>query len=139
MAEVRASVPKPLLLAMVPSDGAYREPVSGKWFIFGVFEVIHLSAFPSEMPMLTTYVALTACRGHLAIRLRLVGVDEDLDPLSTLEFEVEFNDPRETQEIIFRMARVNFPSAGEYRLQLFVADELLVERRIIAVQKPKGP
>ena len=53
-----------------------------------------------------------------------------------MELSQEFTDPLAVVELLTYLEDISFPSAGEYRVQLHVDGELLIERRIeiIAVE-----
>ena len=87
---------------------------------------------------------MTNGHGKTRIRLTLVGPDESQPPLFSREGMIEFVDPRMVAELNFGLANISFPKPGEYRLQLFGNDELLMERRLYvlamgAKSPPQGP
>ena len=54
---------------------------------------------------------------------------------------INFLDPTEEVEIVFRLIDLVFPEPGDYRLQLLGADQLLQERRflVIPLENPDNP
>jgi hypothetical protein len=120
----------PLVLAMILADTVLLDVATGKNTIQGMYEVLHAPAFPFTQPAIVVYVALTEGHGDTAVQLRLVDVDELHEPLFELETIVNFADPFQVREIVFTHPRVVFPGPGEYRFQLFGAQEPLLERRL---------
>ncbi len=85
---------EPMALAMVICDSLHRDPATGKYTLLRLFSVIGASSFPVTHPQLALYVALTDGRGTVPIKIRLIDVDEELEPLFEAESEMAFDDPR---------------------------------------------
>ena len=128
----------PYPLAMVVCDAIWRDPGTGKSFILGCFESISATEFPCTHPLIAVYVALTDGRGSTPIKLRLVDVEAEEEPLVEMELDVEFQDPRMVAELTLHMKDVAFPKPGEYRFQLSSGTAPLLERRIIVKKIEKG-
>lgn len=130
----------PLTLALVICDGCWRDPYTGKYTLIGTFSTITGEAFPLTHPILTVYIALTDGLGRVPIRLQLVDVNEEEEPLFVQEGQLEFPDPRVVCELVFVAEGLQFPHPGEYRLQLFAHQEFLLERRILVLgTQPVAP
>lgn len=132
-----AGIPPPFALAMVVCDGVWNDPATGKKFILGTFSSLGSRSFPAVHPMLSLYITLTNGRGKVPFRVQIVDVDEERPPINEARGEIEFPDPRSIVELVLMMMGVNFPSAGEYRIQLFVSDEFVMERRLLLVHIPE--
>lgn len=124
----------PYALAMVVCDFVWRDPATGKFTILGTFSTLAALIFPCVQPLMSVFVAITDGRGKTPVKLRLVDADESVPPLFEGMFEVEWSDPRMIMEIAFGVQGVAFPSAGEYRFQLFSGSEPLMERRIVVLE-----
>lgn len=130
------ALPPPYPLAMMICDGIWRDPSTGKRFLMGCFSVIQAPEFPCVHPVLWVHVSVTEGRGKVPIRLRLVyAADDELVWESPTE-EYEFPDPRTVAEFDFGLGSLTFPRPGEYRFQFFVADQFIMERRLIAHRAP---
>ena len=125
--------PPPLCLALVMADAMHRDPGTGKLYILGTFSTIFASSFPSTHPLMTVYAVLTDGRGKIPIRLVIVPVEDDTDPLADAKGELEFSDPRMVVEVSLGLPGVTFPCPGEYRVQLLAGEELLMERRLMVI------
>jgi len=119
MAEDKIERPVPDVLAMVLSDGILRDVLSGKHYIQGTYSAIIAPEFPWRHGPVAVYVAITRVRGKIPLKLRLVDVDEEHDPLFEITLELDSPDPLLVGEAIFGHPAVVFPAPGEYRLQLF--------------------
>jgi len=124
----------PYAIAMVVCDFIWRDPGTGKFTILGTFSNIGAVTFPCIHPVMAVFVAVTDGRGKTPIKLRLIDVDEENDPLFEGEMDVEWPDPRMIAEMAFVVQGVAFPAPGEYRFQLFAASDLLMERRILVLE-----
>jgi hypothetical protein len=129
----------PYPLAMVICDWIWRDPYNGKATLLGTFSAIFGVDFPLIHPILSVYVSLTDGRGIVPLRLELIDADEQREAIFSLTQDIEFPDPRMIAEIGFVAANIQFPEPGEYRLQLFAANEFVIERRILVSMAPTQP
>ncbi len=134
MASTKSKHHPPYTLALIICDQIYADPSTGKMTILGTFTTIGARRFPAVHPSMAVYLAVTDGRGKCPIRVRLIDVDEEREPIFTLDGEVEFKDPRGVVEMPFQTPPLTFPEPGEYRLQLFCGDEPLMERRMVLFQ-----
>jgi hypothetical protein len=128
----------PYPLAIIICDGIWRDPYTGKCTLLGTFSALGGKRFPLVHPILSVYISITDGRGKIPLRLELVDVDEQREPIFSMEEEVEFADPRMICEVNFQAAGIQFPESGEYRLKLFANNEFLIERRIVVYGPPEG-
>lgn len=120
--------------AMVVADVVHRDGASGKHSILGIYNSINSPKFPCTHPRLCVYLALMGGRASTPLRLRLIDVDEEHDPVFASDAVMPFTDPTQLREFSFTAERIVFPEPSEYRLQLFVEDILLHEHRIYVRQ-----
>ena len=130
-ARTNGIVPYPL--AMVVCDAIWQDPGTRKFTLLGTFSTIHGEKFPLRHNVLAVFVSLTDGRGKTPIRLRVVDVDEERNPVFDGTNEVDFTDPRMVFEIAYHGINLVFPEPGEYRFQLFARDEPLMERRVLVI------
>lgn len=123
----------PYPLAMVICDGIWTDPYTGKKILIGTFSVVGGSSFPLVHPVLAIYIALTDGHGSVPVTVRLVDADEEREPIFSEDQTVEFKDPRMIVEFAIQVMGVQFSHPGEYRLQLFANNELVIERRIVVL------
>lgn len=129
----------PMALAMIVCDAVWVGPATGKSTILGTFALILGYEFPVTVATMAVYLALTDARGRARLRLRLVDVDEEREPAFETELDQDFPDPIEVIELAVVLENTTFPAPGEYRLQLFAADEFVIERRILVQEYGKEP
>ena len=123
----------PYPLAMVVSDAVHADPSTGKKTILGTFSSILATAFPAVHPALAVFLAFTDCVGKIPLRLCLVTVDDEGDPVFDVSSEVQSSDRRAVIEAVFQLNGVLFPEPGEYRLQAHACGQFLIERRILVI------
>jgi hypothetical protein len=130
MSEHRSAPPPPLVLAMLMADAAARDPATGKFTITGTFNIIRSKKFPCRHKAMSVYLSLIGGHGAVPTTLRLVDVDELREPIFSVEPVMRFEEPTQWLEWSGNFQGYEFPEPGDYRLQLFVAGELLRELRL---------
>jgi hypothetical protein len=123
---------------MLICDAVWSDPWTGKKTLIGTFSHIVANAFPLAHPFLAVFLALADARGKFPVKVRLVGSDEDAPPLMEVEAEVSNDDPRAVVELVLNFNGVVLPAPGEYRLQAHAANEFLIERRLLAVNRQES-
>jgi hypothetical protein len=144
MSDDKMGRPAPVVLAMVICDAIHQDPATRKCTLLGTFSTIRARQFPVRHPQLSVHIALTDGHGRTRIRLSLVGIEEGRPPLFNGEGAIDFTDPRTVAELNFTIGNLAFPTPGEYRLQVYGNDELLMERRLDVLEigphrPPEGP
>lgn len=125
--------PPPEVLALVAADHIYRDESTGKLFILGTRSAFGAAAFPFHCSSLAVYASMIDGHGETALRGRLVDVDEAREPVLEHETTVNFLDPTEEVEVVFRLEDLVFAEPGDYRLQIHGADQFLRERRLLII------
>jgi hypothetical protein len=127
-------MPAPICLAMVICDSCHRDPLTSKRTLIGTFSGLVGARFPLHHPQIAIYVALTDGRGKAPLRLEMIDVDEEREPVFHFDGPVTFNSPKDVVEISFTTPEVTIPDPGEYRLKLIVDGEFVMERWILVSQ-----
>jgi hypothetical protein len=131
----------PEVLALVIADHVHRDDSTGKFFILGTRASVSAVAFPFTCTSLAVYACMIDGRGETPLRLRLIDVEEAREPVLVFETTVNFLDPTEEVEIAFRLVDLVFPEPGDFRLQLYGANQFLRERRFLVIprENPGNP
>jgi|SRR5579872_3334478 len=129
-------MPAPFCLAMVVCDNFHRDPSTAKYTLIGTFSGLAGPEFPLIHPHITIYVALTDGHGKMPLRLEMIDVDEEREPVFHFDGRVTFASPKDVVEICFKTPEVSVPEPGEYRLRLFANREFIMERSVLAKQLP---
>jgi len=137
MSDEKVGPPAPVVLAMVICDAIHQDPATRKCTLLGTFSTIRARQFPVRHPQLSVHIALTDGHGRTRIRLTLVAAEEGGQTLFNGEGMIDFTDPRMVAELNFTIGNLSFPSPGEYRLQVYGNDQLLMERRLDVMEGGK--
>jgi hypothetical protein len=127
-------MPAPICLAMVVCDDYRKDSVTNKYTLIGTFSALSAPGYPMAHPQITIYTALTDGHGLTALRLEMIDVDEEREPVFQFTGNVTFDNPTNVVEMCFKTPEVTIPEAGVYRLRLFADDEFIMERWIVATQ-----
>jgi hypothetical protein len=130
MPDEKLGPPAPVVLAMILCDAIHKDPATQKCTLLGTFSTINVRQLPAVHPQLAIHIALTNGHGRTRIRLVLVSANEQGPPLISQEGMIDFRDPHVVAELNFTINNLRFQQAGEYRLQVYGNDELLMERRL---------
>jgi len=127
---------------MVLCDAVHRDATTGKHTILGTFSTIGADTFPAKFRM-CVYFAITDGLGSTELRLRLVDaksglVDKNHGDAEGQVFEIQtdytFEDPLIVVETVMGIES-ELPHPGLYHCELWAGNELLMSRRLLAVQK----
>jgi hypothetical protein len=119
---------------MVICDAIWIDPGHGKATLLGVFDEIGAREFPAPHHF-AVYISTTDAQGLVPIKVQVVDIDEESEPLFKVENVLEFPDRRAIINISVEIKDIAFPSPGEYSLQLFGHGEFMTERRLVVRQE----
>ena len=133
-------MPEPYCLAMVLCDGIHRDAATGKFTILGTFSTFFARQFPAQA-QLVVYFAVTDGLGPTTLRLRIVDAEFEIansgeEPgkaIYEMQQEITFESPLVVMESAWGLKTV-LPNPGLYHCELFAGDDLLMSRRMLAVQ-----
>lgn len=135
-----SKMPEPYCLAMVLCDGVHRDATTGKFTILGTFSTFAANEFPAKTQF-CVYYAVTDGLGPTPLRLRLVdtkglinGDAKDEGVVFEAATEFDFESPLLVLELGVGIV-VALPEPGLYHCELWARDELLMSRRLLAVNK----
>jgi hypothetical protein len=124
----------PYVLSMIICDSVYVEAGTGKQAIIGCFGSIGSPIFPALHPSMMLFAELSDGRGDVPLTIRLVDVDDEKE-LFSAKAVIPNSDPLAVSVLAVEIRGVVFPSPGEYRFQLISRDDLLMERRLLLIQR----
>lgn len=130
----------PYCSALLVCDHVHKDGMSNKHSMIGTFNHVFPKAIPTEAVPVGVYAALAGGRGNCELRIRLIhakNYDDNLEPIFELKIEnLRFENPLISIEMGFNLKAV-FRQAGIHFLQLIANDELLLEKSIAVIFKPK--
>ena len=127
---------------MVLCDAVHRDFTTGKYTILGTFSTLGADTFPAKIRF-CIYFAITDGLGSTRLRLRLVdaesGIVDQLEddtegPVFEIKTEITFEDPLVVMEWVIAIEAA-LPKPGLYHCELWAGADLLMSRRLLAVQK----
>ena len=130
-------VADPYCLAMVLCDNVHRDRGSGKFTLLGTFSTFAAREFPAQVNF-CIYFAITDGLGDLSLWMRIVDANHGIDDESVPLFEsphtnTNFESPLVVMEGVMQIV-TNLPEAGLYHCELYANQELLMSRRLVALQ-----
>jgi len=125
---------EPKGLGLIVCDWIHRDPGTGKLTLLGTFANVISQSYPFALPVIAVYGALTECLTPCTIRLQIIDVNEEREPIAKVENPCEMIDPLGVVEMHFVIGGITFPEPGEYRVQLFADNTFIMDRRIVAVK-----
>ncbi len=131
MANEKRKGSTPYAQCLVVCDQVIREAGTGKHSLIGIFSHLGANRFPAVHPRLAVYMALSDGQGEVPVRLSIVDARDSSRCLVQAETVVPLADPRSVAEAAIDFANLVFPAPGDYRVQLYADDTLLMERRLV--------
>jgi len=123
---------------MILADHVHHDSMTGKKYILGAHNGIISSTFPAKHSF-SVYLALTAGHGRVMLRMRIVDADEASGSIQESISPLDMANPNQVYEVTATIAAV-FPTPGDYRVQLFVGNDLLREVRLrVALRQTNTP
>jgi hypothetical protein len=129
--------PKPLPLAIIICDSVYRDGVTGKATLLGLFSRIHAKTFPVIHPQLFVFVSLTDGRGQMEAELRLVERETN-EQVMSLRGPIAFPTPLDVVEMVFDVRNLKFDAPGNFVFEFRCGGEILGQRRFEVTTSPAG-
>lgn len=125
----------PIAQAVIMCDCVHRESVSGKYNLLGTFNSLAFPSFPGKLPIMFVFLSLVEVNGTYDLRIQLVDVDEEFEPIAQVSGTLVGNYPLAIYEFPLHLQDVEFPRTGEYRLQLFAHGTQIAERRLFVLHR----
>jgi hypothetical protein len=131
---------EPYCLAMVLCDGVHRDAITGKFTLLGTFSTLYAAEYPANV-MFCVYFAITDGLGRTTICTKIVDSDSlggAAEPIFEMPAEFEFASPLMVMESV-AIVTTTIPKPGLYHCELHAGNELLMSRRVLAVNVNEEP
>jgi len=123
---------------MVLCDGVHRDHSTGKWTILGTVSMLAAESYPA-VTRLAVYWAITDVKGDIEITLRIVDsrylMQDDAESVFELKLPLSSPSPLAVIEGAFSI-NTELKEPGVYHIELLHGQELLMSRRLVAVNPP---
>lgn len=129
---------EPYCLAMVLCDAVHVDMATRKQTILGTFSTVGAHKFPTKSTF-AVYWAISDLADKATLTLRVVdsrhGFDDDSKPLGDFpHLEIQSPSPLAVVEGHFFVQNLEIPEPGVYHCELLVDDEVVMSRRLVAIQ-----
>ena len=114
--------------AILICDQIIHEFGTNKKSLIGIFEDIHITAFPHSYPRIAVYVNLTDAQGKYVLELRLVSSADNSVIGSGKTPEVQIDSPLRTCEFALQIQNLVFRTPGVYEFQVFANGNLVATK-----------
>ena len=123
----------PLLVAALVCDVAVQDPSTGKKNLIGIFDMVHVSEFPTRRA-LTLYCKIVDAEGSYNFDVRYVRVDTG-EVLARTKGEVTIKDRLISSDMHLPFPPLQLPAIGRYEFQIWANSMFLGSTSIEAVQQ----
>lgn len=126
---------QPIVKPIILCDEVVVDPQSGKVSVLNIFNAVRIPAahsLPYQLGKLSVFCIFRGGRGPSRFQVIIRSADTGEILFLTAERIVEFNHPRKTEYILFRLTNVNFPVIGEYFVEIF-CNQTFVDDQVLMV------
>lgn len=131
--------PRPNVKAILICDQIIHEFGTNKKSLIGIFEDIHITAFPHTYPRIAVYVNLTDAHGKYVVELRLVNSADNTVIGSGQTPEVQIDNPLRTCEFALQIQNLIFRNPGVYEFQVSANGDLIATKAFNVKRVRIGP
>ncbi|MEX2288008.1 MAG: hypothetical protein WD648_13020 [Planctomycetaceae bacterium] len=132
----------PFCFAMLFGDVIYKDQGTGKWTVFGVFDMSFVPQLPAEF-QLPVFIGLTDGRGKMSMKVQLVPASADFDdsadnlPVGFVDLDANFAEPLDVLQLSVAIP-VKVEHAGAYCCELLLNNERVMTRRFLVNGPPEA-
>jgi hypothetical protein len=129
---------EPYCVAMVLADAVHIDPGTHKRFILGTFSTLASHSFPATLNLSVFYGLTDADQGDFEVTFRIVDskhlFDDDSKPIFLATIPISSPSPLAVCEGVLTLQGLVIPAAGVYHCELLHRNEVLMARRLIAIE-----
>jgi len=114
---------KPVLIAALVCDVAAKDPTTGKISLIGIFDRVHVKAFPGKRPV-SLYAKLTEAEGQYQFQVKYVYSSTGAT-LAEAKGEFAAKEKLGTVELQLQFPPLPLPGPGRYDFQVWVNGQFL--------------
>jgi hypothetical protein len=127
----------PKCLAVIICESVVEDLRTRNKSILNAYNVISAPKFPTTHDRMTVFVSLTEGRGPADTRFVLLRDSQSgQEQILEVRGKVKFPNPVAVVDLVVDLRNVPVPGPGPYAMQVWVDDELVGERRVVARQMP---
>lgn len=126
-----------LVLNVLFCESVHRDRDTGKFHLLGISNLLTFSELPATLPIAQLFLSFIEVNGPYNLRIQIVDINEENEPIFQTSGRMEGLDPLKEFQFAMPLVGIEFPEAGEYRLQVIIDDQVLTERKL-AVRTAEG-
>lgn len=123
----------PECLSVIICDEIYRDEVSKKLILVGVFNVIKAAAFPAKHPRMTVLFTLTNGQGTYDMSLSLEHASTGA-AIAEIKGPLKLQNPLEIVDFNVELGGLQFPEPGKYWVIVKIDGAIINQRPFVVVQ-----
>ena len=123
----------PECLSVIICDEIYRDEVSKKLILVGVFNLIKAAAFPVKHPRMTVLFTLTNGQGTYDMSLSIEHASTG-DAIAEIKGPLKLQDPLEIVDFNVELGGLQFPEPGKYWVIVKVNGAIIRQRPFVVGQ-----
>jgi hypothetical protein len=131
---------QPYCLAMVLCDAAHQDPGTGKKTLLGTFSTVFSKEYPARITFAVYFAITDVDVGDYELGFRVVDsehlFDDESDPLFDKKLASHSISPLGVCEGVLMLEGFEIPSPGVYHCELLIGNEVLMSRRLVALEPP---
>ena len=127
----------PLVLNVLLCESVHRDWNRSKFYLLGVSNTLNFAEMPATLALSYLFLSFIEVNGPYNLRVEIVDVNVEHEPIFQMASRMEGFDPLKIFEFALPLIDVQFPWAGEYRLQLYI-DNSLIEERKLTIRDKEG-
>ncbi|NTV29008.1 MAG: hypothetical protein HGA80_02885 [Candidatus Omnitrophica bacterium] len=120
--------PLPLPLSMVVCDMIIEDKKTGKKSLIGMFSNVSTMQVPCLLNRFCIFISMTEGIGDYTCALKCLRSTDNLS-IGETRGNIQFQERSQVVEITLDIAGLTVPEFGEYRLELYCDDALLISRK----------
>lgn len=119
--------PPPIASALLMCEHGHINKEDARYTLLRTFPIFSRMNFPCFIADVAVFYVLTSGHGKTPVKIVFTDVNEKREPIFEFEDEVNFLDPNYVVQRLCAYHMIAIRHPGEYRLQLRVQDEQLLE------------
>ncbi len=120
--------PSPIPLGMVICDTIIEDKKTGKKSLIGMFSNVSTLQVPCPLNRFGVYISMTEGIGDYSCSLKCVRAVDNL-MIGETRGSLKFEDRAHIVEIVLEITGLTVPEYGEYRLEFYCEEDLLISRK----------
>ena len=115
---------KPKIISVVACEN-FMKGADGRVSLLGLLRKFSTDSLPVTLSNVYVYLNLGFGEGRMDLSMRIIDPSGDVHYSLPEPYEIYFDNPSETSEIVINIPNITFKLSGTYILEFLINDELL--------------